>query len=230
MNSVKTKHRLSQNFKECRIKPKQINEMTHSIIQHPIPTRLYSSNVLMNPPRKPAPLQLPHKISLLPLQSQHNPPALNCPLKWSIELTPEPLHWVHDIAPFPSQSAQTMLFGLVPLELLLLPSVALTSKDGNLQVWNTGFARRNFPATEFPMNAGRFRETEGQRGVEFTTVAILKRLLSRRMRWKSSCESAFQFSNIYFFSTMMNYILCKHNEWACFRWGFSKQQPTKYVN
>ena len=46
---------------------------------------------------------------------------------------------------------------------------------------------------------GRFRETEGQRGVEFTTVAILKRLLSRRMRWKSSCESAFQFSNIYFF-------------------------------
>jgi hypothetical protein len=68
MNSVKTKHRLSQNFKECRIKPKQINERTHSIIQHPIPTRLYSSNVLMNPPRKPAPLQLPHKISLLPLQ------------------------------------------------------------------------------------------------------------------------------------------------------------------
>lgn len=28
----------------------------------------YSSNVLMNPPRKPAPLQFPHKISLLPLQ------------------------------------------------------------------------------------------------------------------------------------------------------------------
>ena len=28
----------------------------------------YSSNVLMNPPIKPAPLQSPHKISLLPLQ------------------------------------------------------------------------------------------------------------------------------------------------------------------
>uniref|UniRef100_A0A2P2LBL3 Uncharacterized protein LOC100808293 isoform X1 n=1 Tax=Rhizophora mucronata TaxID=61149 RepID=A0A2P2LBL3_RHIMU len=46
----------------------------------------------MNPPIKPAPLQFPHKISLFPLQSQHSPPALNCPLKWSTELTPEPLH------------------------------------------------------------------------------------------------------------------------------------------
>lgn len=33
------------------------------------------------------------------LQSQHSPPALNCPLKWSTELTPVPLHWEHIIAP-----------------------------------------------------------------------------------------------------------------------------------
>ena len=26
------------------------------------------------------------------LQSQHSPPALNCPLKWSTELTPVPSH------------------------------------------------------------------------------------------------------------------------------------------
>ncbi|KAJ6398757.1 hypothetical protein OIU77_019516 [Salix suchowensis] len=42
-----------------------------------------------------------------------------------------------------------------------------------------------------------FRVTVERRGVEFTTVAILERLLSgRRMEWKSleSCESAFQFS------------------------------------
>ena len=44
-----------------------------------------------------------------------------------------------------------------------------------------------------------FRVTVEQRGVEFTTVAILERLLSgKRMEWKSleACESAFQFSNV----------------------------------
>jgi hypothetical protein len=30
-------------------------------------------------------------------------------------------------------------------------------------------------------------------------------------------------------TTIMNYILCKHNEWACLGSGVSKQQPTKHV-
>ena len=34
------------------------------------------------------------------LQSQQRPPALNCPLKWSIKFTPPPLHWEHATAPF----------------------------------------------------------------------------------------------------------------------------------
>ena len=33
------------------------------------------------------------------LQSQHNPPALNRPPKWSSKFSPPPLHWVHAIAP-----------------------------------------------------------------------------------------------------------------------------------
>lgn len=33
------------------------------------------------------------------LHSQHKPPALNRPLKWSSELTPVPLHWEQLTAP-----------------------------------------------------------------------------------------------------------------------------------
>lgn len=33
------------------------------------------------------------------LQSQQSAPALNCPLKWSTELTPEPSHCVHTLEP-----------------------------------------------------------------------------------------------------------------------------------
>jgi len=73
----------------------------------------------MNPPIKPAPLQFPHNISLLPLQSQQVAPALNRPLKWSTEFTPLPLHCEQRTIPLPSQSLQSMLFrfgGVAPSE------------------------------------------------------------------------------------------------------------------
>jgi len=97
-----------------------------------------SSKVLRNPPKKPAPLQLPHRISRFPLQSQHKAPALNRPLKWSTEFTPFPSHWVHTIAPFPSQSWQRMLFTFWGFLADWSFSVALVLTARDLQRRETG--------------------------------------------------------------------------------------------
>jgi hypothetical protein len=56
-------------------------------------------------------------------QSQHNSPALNCPLKKSTEFTPLPLHCEHRIAPAcPLYTEFIYIYNLHTLSISISPS------------------------------------------------------------------------------------------------------------